>query len=275
MDQPDDKPKPKRGFWDWSREQQAFSGFIGTLVIAAVTLGGIWISDKISSPPSSGSSPSPAVTESTGSGEADQDGDFVSDSVDGCPREPGLEPSGCPDGDSDGVLDSLDRCPEAAGDATDGCPTAPRSVGLVDWAEQEGHEVLLTENSYVEQVTVGGITDPYGLMMELGESSRSAGATIFANGALRMLKGQVGVTSEPCSAGSTAYVSIRNGEGEQLWPEGGRPKAVHRTAVSFEISIAGEEEAVLYAQAPEVEEGECGAFNRETRVGWVHGSVTK
>jgi Outer membrane protein and related peptidoglycan-associated (lipo)proteins len=57
-------------------------------------------------------------------GEADRDGDGVSDADDLCPDTPGLASlKGCPDRDGDGVADIDDRCPDVAGLANlKGCP---------------------------------------------------------------------------------------------------------------------------------------------------------
>ena len=54
--------------------------------------------------------------------EVDTDLDGIFDSVDACPTEPGIAPTGCPDSDGDGVIDLDDVCPDTAGSGADGCP---------------------------------------------------------------------------------------------------------------------------------------------------------
>lgn len=235
----DGKPKSRRErFGEQALEHKVFSGIAGTLLIVVVTV-------VIAVGANSGDSPDPGTTASTE------------------PATTATTEEDAPVEESAGQV-SEEQPPEASGE-----------IGLVRWAEHEGHEVLLTENVYREQVTVDAITDPDGLQAELSESQHSGGITVFGNGRLQTIKGRVGVATEPCSAGSIAYVSVRGPEGEQLWPEGGRPKAVHRESVPFEATIADLDSAVLYAEAPVAEEGYCGSFFDETHVGWVHLTVTR
>lgn len=52
----------------------------------------------------------------------DTDSDGITDSLDHCPNESGLQSlQGCPDSDSDGVADGMDQCPSQPG-SFDGCP---------------------------------------------------------------------------------------------------------------------------------------------------------
>lgn len=202
--------------------------------------------------------------------EKDEDEDGVVDAVDECPYEPGGEPTGCPDDDEDGLLDKQDRCPEEAAPTSDGCPARPRLTGLIDYAEEYGHEYNSTENAVLQQVTVAGIIDPRGVRMQVGGAYPSATFTVAVNRGFQWVRGRVGITSEPCSGGSVAYVSMRDAEGQPLWPKNGRPKTVHREAVSFKVRIASEDAVVLFAEAPETEGGYCGSSYATTEVGWVH-----
>ena len=240
MNEPGDKPKSKwERFWDQALEHKVFSGIAGTFLVLVVT-GAIALTN--SSGGSGSSATDPGVTVNT---------------------EPTTAET------------TEEEAPAEEEPETEEAPEVHGGVGLIRWAEREGHEVLLTENVYQEQATVDTITDPDGLVAALTESHRSGGITVFGNGTLQSIKGQVGIPSEPCSDGSAAYVSVRGPEGEQLWPENGRPKVVHREAVPFEANIAELNSVVLYAEAPLTEEGYCGSIIGPTQVGWVHLSVTR
>lgn len=271
-----DPPSDKRsGFWEFASEHKIFSGIVGTLILVTVTIiiavvAGRGGSSASSAPSASTDSHRPAPQPEV---ELDEDEDGLVDAADECPYEPGEEPSGCPDKDADGLFDGEDRCPEETATTSDGCPARPRVIGLLDYAEEYGHESQATENAVREQVTVAGIIDPNGVRMQVGGAYHSAAFTVPVNRSFQWVEGRVGITSEPCSAGSVAYVAIRDAEGQPLWPKNGKLKAVHRDAVPFKVRIASEDAVVLYAEAPEAKAGYCGNYYGTTEVGWVHSAL--
>ncbi len=271
----DNLPPPKRkqfSLGEFAREHKLFSGFAGSALIVAVAIISLIIGQGNSG--SSVSSTAVPVAETpTEPTEAnpDSDEDGVLDAEDECPSESGIEPSGCPDGDGDEVIDSLDRCPSKPAQTGDGCPPSPSITYLSDSIESGEVEYLETDSVAYEQVTVGGVIDPLGIRMEVGGAYRSGAFTIPANRRFQIIRGRVGVSSEPCSSGSIGYVGIRNAEGELLWPKNGHLMAVGRDASPFDVNIAGEDAVVLFAQAPEPKKGYCGVYvSPTTEVGWVH-----
>lgn len=144
-----------------------------------------------------------------------------------------------------------------------------RDTTLGDYIEAEEPESFGTENTTIGQVTVGAITDPLGIRMELSESYRSGALTVPTEGVFTMIHGQVGITSDPCSPGSTGEVAIRGEEGEPLWPKSGELQPVGRNPQTFDVPIGSTDAVVLYATAPVAEAGYCGAFLDSTEVGWV------
>ena len=83
----------------------------------------------------------------------DTDGDGFDDPVDACPEEPGIAPDGCPekDQDGDGVLDDDDECPTEAGDPPSGCPVKDTDGdGLLDDVDQCVEEPE-TKNGYQDK----------------------------------------------------------------------------------------------------------------------------
>jgi hypothetical protein len=72
---------------------------------------------------------------------------------------------------------------------------------------------------------------------EVGGAYHSAAFTIPTNRAFQWLRGRVGISSEPCSAGSVAYVSVKRKAGH-FDPRAGKPKAIHRDTVPFKVRIA-------------------------------------
>lgn len=269
MDEPSKKPNDRwERLWGLALEHKVFSGIVGTTFLVLAT---VIIAVNKSESTNGQQSPSPTVNRplSQPEREADEDEDGFVDTVDSCPFEAGEE-NGCPDSDGDGLLDTEDRCPEEEATTSDGCPARPHVTGLLDYANEYEHEYQATENAVQEQVTVAGIIDPNGVRMQVGGAYRSAVFTVPVNRAFQWVKGHVGITSEPCSAGSVAYVEIRDAEGQPLWPENGQPKTIHRDAEPFKVRIASEDAVVLYAEAPEARGGSCGSSYGTTEVGWVN-----
>jgi len=269
----DDK---RSGFWEFASEHKIFSGIVGALIVVATTIVIAVVAGRGGSDTVPTASVSEGARRQTSQREVapDDDEDGVVNALDGCPHEAGEEPDGCPDQDEDGLPDGEDRCPEEEATTSDGCPAQPQVVGLLDYAEEYGHEFQATENAVREQVTVAGIIDPNGVRMQVGGAYRSAAFTVPVNRAFQWVQGRVGITSEPCSSGSTAQVSIRDAEGRPLWPENGKLKTIHRDAISFKIRIASEDAVVLYAEAPEAGDGYCGGGYGTTEVGWVHAELS-
>jgi hypothetical protein len=181
------------------------------------------------------------------------------------------------DADGDGVPNAEDECSEKPGGKPNGCPVAIGGLALSDIIKKsdeaffEGgeREYLETENAETGQVTVGGVTDPLGVSMEIPGPEEAGAFTIETNNAFKGIEGRVGITTEPCSGGSVAYVAVRNGEGEPLWPADGGLRQVGRTAIRFKVSIGSQSAVVLYAQAPEPPQS-CDEYVGRTMVGWVH-----
>ncbi len=268
-DPSDDK---RSGFWEFASEHKIFSGIVGALIVVTTTIVIAVVAgrDGAGTDPTSNISESPPQSVPQEEASPDDDEDGVTNALDGCPHEAGEEPDGCPDQDEDGLADGEDRCPEEEASTSDGCPAQPRVIGLLDYAEEYEHEFQATENAVREQVTVAGIIDPNGVRMQVGGAYRSAAFTVPVNRAFQWVQGRVGITSEPCSTGSSAYVAVRDAEGQPLWPENGKLKTIHRNAVPFKVRIGTEDAVVLYAEAPEAEGGYCGSSYGTTEVGWVH-----
>jgi hypothetical protein len=212
-------------FWGFASEHKLFSGFVGSVLVAAV-----------------------ALATATGRDQGDSDVTVAHRSQSSPPAQSSPERS----------------APEDAG-ASD--------TALGDYIEAEEPESFGTENTMIGQVTVDAITDPLGIRMELGEGHESGALTINTEGAFTTIHGQVGITSDPCSPGSTAEVAVRGEEGETLWPTSGGLEPVGRKPKEFDVPIGSTETVVLYATAPLAEEGYCGAFLDTTEVGWVHGQL--
>jgi hypothetical protein len=277
MNDPKDSPSEKKDLpklWEIAREHKFFSGIGGAILIVAATFIVASHGQDATTQTTAGGSGSGVITDppsepTTSEAPSDEDGDGVLDTVDECPGESGIGPSGCPDSDGDWVIDKLDRCPSVAAPTEDGCPVTPQATSLSALIDQ-GREIEGSENANEEQITVGGITDPSGVRMSVGEGYRSATFNIPTNREFQTIRGRVGIASEPCSAGSVGYVAIRDAEGQALWPRNGQLQPVHRDAMPFKIRIASEDAVVLYAEAPEAEEGYCGSYARGTEVGWMH-----
>ncbi|MGE5282094.1 MAG: hypothetical protein ACM3N0_07210 [Chloroflexota bacterium] len=127
-----------------------------------------------------------------------------------------------------------------------------------------------SESASFEQITVGGIKDPQGVEMLVGSAYDSATFSIPVDREFEAIKGRVGITTEPCSSGTVAYVAIQDAERHVLWPKTGRLELVGRDAQPFRIPVAGEDEIVLYATGHEVP-ARCGGGGYEgISVGWVH-----
>lgn len=266
----------RSGFWEFASEHKIFSGIVGAMIVVVTTIVIAVAAGRNGSGTDTTASfaEGPRQSPTAGKVTPDDDEDRVVNALDGCPYEAGEEPDGCPDQDEDGLPDGEDRCPEEKAPTSDGCPVQPNVIGLLDYAEEYGHEFQATENAVREQVTVAGIIDPKGVWMQVGGAYHSAALTVPVNRAFQWVRGRVGITSEPCSIGSSAYVAIRDAEGQPLWPENGRLKTIHRDAVSFKISIASEDAVTLYAEAPKAAGGYCGGSGYgTTEVGWVHSEL--
>lgn len=159
---------------------------------------------------------------------------------------------------------------EGEGESAEPDRQGPSRIGLIARAEEREDESFSTENTYVEQIAVEGILDPGGIHMQMDDFSHSGAITVAVNREFRWLQGQVGIASEPCSAGSVAYAAVRDSDGRPLWPENGDLEAVRREARQFKVDIAAEDSVVLYAEAPEAEAGYCGVVYDYTSVGWVN-----
>lgn len=83
-------------------------------------------------------------------GEGDADGDGFLDSVDACPQEPGIAPDGCPekDRDGDGFVDSVDKCPDDPGIAPDGCPLPDKDKDGIPDRDDKCPKVPETRNNF-------------------------------------------------------------------------------------------------------------------------------
>lgn len=272
MNDPEESQTEKKGISklrEIAREHKVFSGIGGAFLIVATTIIVASYDQDTTTQTTVGDSGSGIVTgPATPEAPSDEDEDGVFDTVDECLGERGIGPSGCPDSDSDWVIDTLDRCPTVAAPTEDGCPVTPKATSLSALIDQ-GREIERSENANEEQITVGGITDPSGVGMSVGEGYRSAALTIPTNREFQTIRGRVGIASEPCSAGSVGYVAIRDAEGQALWPRNGELQPVHRDAMPFKVRIASEDAVVLYAEAPEAEEGYCGSYSRGTEIGWM------
>lgn len=83
----------------------------------------------------------------------DRDKDGILNEADGCPDQPGPEPSGCPDTDGDGFIDKVDQCIEVPGVEPDGCPLK----------DSDGDKILDVDDDCVfEKETYNGIDDEDG-----------------------------------------------------------------------------------------------------------------
>ena len=134
----------------------------------------------------------------------------------------------------------------------------------------EDREVSPSESAVFEQVTVGEIRDPQGVLMGVGAAHDSAMLSIPTDREFKAIMGRVGITTEPCSSGTVAYVAIRDAEGHVLWPRSGSLEPIERDAQSFQVAVAGEDEVVLYATAHEAP-ARCGVGGYEgVNVGWLH-----
>jgi hypothetical protein len=153
-----------------------------------------------------------------------------------------------PDEDGDGLADPV---------------PLPRTTGIRALLEDRRTNEL---GAYVEDIVVGGISDVHGVLMEVDGPS-DAFFAIAANREFQTLRGRVGISSDPCSSGSRAGVAVRDGSGRTLWPRRGGLEPIDKDAQPFEVSVAGEDEVVLYAQAPETARTYCGSG--ATIVGWV------
>ncbi len=252
--------KDRRVIGRLANEHKLFSGFAGSLLIATIAVLALLAGNDDSSQPSYPSSQETSISQSP-----------IKDQ----PTTSGSEST--KDEDGDGVPDSEDECSEEPGGKSNGCPAVTAGVALSDFIEKsedaylEGgeREYLKTDNVETGQVTVGGVTDPLGIAMEISGPEEAGAFTIFTNGAFETIEGRVGITTEPCSAGSVAFVAVRDGEGEPLWPANGKLRQVRRTAAPFRVRIASQGAVVLYAQATKAPQS-CDEYVGRTAVGWVH-----
>jgi hypothetical protein len=243
------RSKPLARFWDLASEHKLFSGFLGSLMVAAVALFIAFAANKNSNQTIVAGNPE-AGHELTSEAEAP-------------------EAEATVDEDEDGVADSIDECLGESGEQPGGCPAASRDISLGEYLEAEEPESFSTENTTYGQSTVSGIIDPLGIRMELDNEYRSASLTVPTQGAFQAIHGQVGITSEPCSPGAVANVAIRDEEGAPLWPKTGRLQPVGRKPFAFDVPIKEEDVVVLFASAPAGEVDYCGIPDDTTMVGWI------
>jgi hypothetical protein len=206
-------------------------------------------------------------------------GDSGSDEVDSpaIADSTGTPGSTAEDRDRDGVGDDEDDCPDRAAGTDSGCP-ALQGITLSAFIEQSDEETwsggegryLKTDNVASEQVTVGGIINPLAVRMTIGDGYRNGVFTLNVQRAYQSIRGRVGITSEPCSGGDVAFVGIRNGEDEPLWPADGRLVRVDRhAAVPFDVDISRASDVILYSEAPQAESS-CDGYPGTTVIGWVN-----
>ncbi len=241
-------------------EHKPFSGFAGSALIATIALIALVVGSNSSSSSNSGHQRGANVAATQGKGRTTPDAST--------PEE---------DRDGGGIPDTEDECSEQPGGKPNGCPVVTGGLALSEFIEKsdeafsEGgeREYLKTDNVETRQVTVGGVIDPLGVSMEISGPEEAGAFTISTNGAFETIEGRVGITTEPCSGGSYAFVAVRNDEGEPLWPASGKLRRVRRAAVPFKVRIDSEGAVILYAQAPEPPQS-CDEYVGRTAVGWVH-----
>jgi hypothetical protein len=254
MENQKDPEKGRGGLGRIAKEHKLFSGFAGAMLVAAIALAALIINGGGSTSSSTGVAAPP---------------------TEGGTKTSAPEP--VEDSDGDGVPDTEDECSEEPGGKANGCPAATGGLALSDFIEKSNEasfeggqrEYLTTNNVETGQVTVGGVTDPLGVSMEISGPEEAGAFTIATNGAFETIEGRVGITTEPCSGGSFAFVAVRNGEGEPLWPASGKLQRVWRAAIPFRVRIYSQNAVVLYAQAPEPPHS-CDEYVGRTAVGWVH-----
>jgi hypothetical protein len=226
----ENQQKERPRIWGFVREHGLLSGLVGSLLVAVLTLIAIFHSNSNSDG---------RRTVGSGAGIANEQTEPTSPETD------------------------ADEGNEAPTEKT--VPTATSLSALAEDREAPG-----SENAVFEQITVGGIRDPQGVWMQVGSGYDSATLSIPTDREFETIKGRVGITTEPCSSGTVAYVAIRDAEAHVLWPKSGGLEPIHRDAQSFQVPIVGEDEAVLYATAHEAP-ARCGSGGYEgVNVGWLH-----
>jgi hypothetical protein len=256
MEQPEAPREDRTRLSRLIHDHKLFSGFAGSALVAGIAL---------------------IVAGGNNQGTTQVPPDGTQGSVASSPSGPGTQGEANPNEDGDGVPDGEDECPGQPGGMANGCPAVSGGLTLAAFIEKsddaffEGgeKEYLRTDNVSTEQVTVGGITDPLGVLMEIGEPEEAGAFTIATNRAFKTIEGRVGITTEPCSGGPVAYVAVRNSEGEPLWPPDGQLRRVRRNAVAFKVRIDSQDAVVLYAQAPEAKQS-CNEWVGTTAIGWAH-----
>lgn len=155
-----------------------------------------------------------------------------------------------------------DRDSEGGEPAPKPPPERVRRVTL-DELSDEG-KVLTSSAADVREILVGGVSDPAGGYMYIGQAYPNATITLVANRQYDYVEGQVGKLADAECPQNDARIAVkdgREGDGGEIWSG-----AASDDARRFRLNIRGLDRVVLYGRATSSSGPTC----RPAQVGWAN-----